>query len=189
MMLTLLIGLAACSGQSSPTAVSQQFWQAIQERDMETAKQLATWDTVEYLKYLKAEKVHPERFELGDEMLGEKRAEVLTVLYTSQLGKSGVKLPGVTILENTEKGWKVDVKKTMGSIVKTSMNNVFDQLNGLLQEGMNELDKTLSESMNELGNALEEGAKELKKELSKPLLPRSNKNKTPSIQTPKGQQI
>jgi len=179
--------LVGCSGADSPESVSSDFWQAVKDNDMESAKQLSTWDTVEYLKILKADKLHPERFELGEAMIGDSQAEVATVLYTTKLGQSGVKVPGVTILVRTDQGWRVNVKKTLGSVVKQSVGNVLDQLNSFMQEGINELDKTISESINELGKALEEGAEELRKELSKSLL--KPQNEVPPIQTPKGVQI
>ncbi|MEE9445229.1 MAG: hypothetical protein V3V19_06170 [Cocleimonas sp.] len=171
----LVTAMTACTENNSPKSVSKQFWEAIQARDMETAKQLSTWDTVDYLKYLKVNKLHPERFDLGEEMLGENHAEVSTTLYTSQQGKSGIKVPGVTVLVKIEQGWRVDVKKTLGTVVKQTVNNVFDQLNGLMQEGVSELDKVLSESMKELGKALDQGAEELRKELNKPIYPRQPK--------------
>ena len=188
----LLIGLTlllnSCVESGSPKDVTEIFWSAVQLRDMEKAKQVATWDTVDYLKYLKAEKLHPERFELGEVMLSETRAEVATTLYTQKQGKSGIKVPGITVLVKTEQGWRVDVKKTLNSVVKHTIDNVFNQLNGFMQEGLKELDKSLSESMNEVGKALEEGAKELKKELSKPLLfPDNDQPKV--IDRPQGKQI
>lgn len=163
--------LSACTDKQSPKQVSLQFWEAIQKRDMETAKQLSTWESVDYLKYLKVDKLHPERFELGEEMLGENSAQISTTLYTSRQGKSGIKVPGVTVLVKLEQGWRVDVKQTLSTVVKETVNNVFEQLNGLMQEGVSELDKVLSESMNELGKALDQGAKELRNELNKPISP------------------
>ncbi len=164
-VLSIVLLLTACTETQSPKQVSQQFWEAVQKRDMETAKQLSTWETVDYLKYLKVDKLHPERFELGEEMLGEKSAQISTTLYTSRQGSSGIKVPGVTVLVKIEQGWRVDVKQTLSTVVKETVNNVFEQLNGLMQEGVSELDKVLSESMNELGKALDQGAKELRKEL------------------------
>lgn len=185
-----LVGLTACSGSDSPESISAGFWEAVQDHDMEKAKQLATWDTVEYLKILKTKNFHPERFELGDKMEGEARAEIDTVLFTTKQGKSGIKVPGVTVLLKTEQGWRVDVKKTLGSVIKYSVNNMFDQLNGLMKEGIKEFDKTLSESVNELGRAIEEGTEEFKKELGRPIFPpKNNKPPIPAIKTPQGQQI
>lgn len=171
LVLFVLFSLVSCNSSKvdSPKEVSKAFWQAIQERDMESAKIMATWETVDYLKFLNTDKLHPERIELGEEMVGETRAEVSTVLYTNRQGQSGVKVPGVTVLVKTSHGWRVNVKKSMASVVKHTATNLFDQLNGLMQEGVKGLDETFSESMNELGRVIEEGAQELKKELSKPL--------------------
>ena len=187
--------LSACNKTDSPKQVSQKFWQAVQERDMETAKILATWDSVEYLKYLNSDKFHPERFEIGEVMSGEKKAEVETVLYTSKPGTSGVKLPGMTVMVLTEHGWRVNVKSSVASVVKHSTNTMFDQLNKLMQEGIKDLDKSLSGVFDELGQALEQGAEELKQELSKPLLkPDSLFDKPleklkPNLDKAQGQQI
>ncbi len=167
-LLTSLV-LASCNQNKSPADVTEQFWNAVQERDMETAKMVATWDTVYYLKYLNTDKLHPERFELGEQMVGDTRAEVETILFTSKPGKTGVKLPGVTVLVMTDNGWRVNIKKSMTSVVKYTTNSVFDQLNGLMQEGIQGLDQSLSETLNELGGALEQSAEELKRELAKPL--------------------
>jgi len=169
LLLSLAVIVSGCGQPNTPKGVSEQFWKAVQSRDMESAKQLATWDTVDYLKYLKTQKLHPERYDLGEVMSGETRAEVATVLYTQKQGKSGFKVPGVTVLVKTDKGWLVDVKKTLNSVVKHTIDNVFDQLNGFMQEGIKELDKSLSETMGDVGKALEESTQELKKEFSSPL--------------------
>ena len=192
-VIALTLVLSSCNQTESPSGISKQFWKAVQERDMESAKLVASWDTVDYLKYLNTEKLRPERFELGEQMVGESRAEVETVLFTSKPGKPGIKLPGVTVLEKTDKGWRVNVKKSMTSVVKYSANNVFDQLNGLMQEGIKGLDETFSDAMNELGSTLEESAEELKRELSKPLFEHDNQfQSTPknhSFKDLKGQRI
>ena len=161
--------LSACGGSDTPKDVTNRFWEAVESNDMETAKELSTWDTVVYLEVLDTHEFSPERFELGEAMLGDTRAEIETTLYSSKLGEEGVKLPGVTALVKTDKGWKVNVKKSMAAVIKSSANSMFGQLNGLMQEGLKELDESLGDVVNELGNALEEGAEELKKEFEKPL--------------------
>jgi len=170
-LLVSVLYLSACQSASSPKAVSHEFWSAVQQRDMEKAKNLSTWETVDYLKYFNSERFHPERFELGEETPGDAQANVMVTLYSSQPGKSGLKIPGQTDLVKTKYGWRVDVKKTLGSIAKHTVDNAFDQLNNLMRKGVQELDKALSESLNEIGKALEEGTNELKQELSRPIIP------------------
>lgn len=185
--------LSACQSASTPKEVSYEFWQAVQQRDMEKAKNLSTWETVDYLKYFNSQRFHPERFVLGEEMVGDTQSSVMVMLYSTQPGKNGIKIPGQTDLVKTKYGWRVDVKKTLGSIAKQTVDNAFDQLNGLIQKGVQELDKTLSESLNDIGKALEEGANELKKELSRPIAPQQPKNIKPLVPKtspePKGRQI
>ena len=167
----MFLFLSACGGQAdTPKSVANTFWKAVQQRDMETAKNISTWDTVHYLKYLKTEKIHPERFELGEVMVGDTKAEIETTLYSNKQGQSGVKLPGKTLLIKTEHGWRVDVKSTLASVVRHTVDNVFEQLNGFMKEGVKELDKAFSESLKDIEKALEKGANELKKELSDPSL-------------------
>lgn len=190
-MALIFLFLSACGGQpETPKSVADAFWKAVQQRDMETAKNFATWDTVSYLKYLKTEKIHPERFELGEVMESDTSAEIVTTLYSSKQGQSGVKVPGKTLLIKTEHGWRVNVKTTLASVVRHTVDNVFDQLNSFMREGVKELDKAFSESLKDIERAIEEGANELKKELSNPALREpfnhSPKNKTPP---PSGKQI
>ena len=178
----LIFSLFSCSNTAdTPEAVTKVFWQAVVDKDMEKAKSFATWDTVEYLKYLNSNKTHPERFDLGEQMIGEKGAEIAVTLHTKAEGKQSVRIPGKTVLVKTEQGWRVDVKESLGSVVKQTVNNVFDQLNNMLQKGINELDKSFADSMDELGKNLEESAKELKKELDK-TIPRSSGTKNPPAQ-------
>ncbi len=194
--LFVLMMLSACQGApSTPKGVADEFWRAIEQRDMEKAKDLSVWDTVNYLKYFNSDKFHPQRHELGEILQGETQSEIDVTLYIAEAGKGGtggVKIPGKTELIKTRYGWRVDVKKTLGSIARRTVDNVFDQLNGLMQKGVKELDKALSESLNEIGEALEESADKLKQELSRPLdsFPdKSPSGKQPKPVSPQGQQI
>lgn len=177
----LLLNAGCAQKANTPEAVSRFFWEAVVRKDMESAKQLSTWDTVSYLKYLQSNQLHPERFKLGEALLGKNKAEISTTLFTTKQGKSGVKVPGTTVLVKIKQGWRVDVKKTMASVVDRTVDNVVQQLDGFFQKSINELDKTLSESLDELGKVIEDGAKELRKELSdKPLIPQRKQPKVDS---------
>ncbi|MCK5918075.1 MAG: hypothetical protein KAG34_06600, partial [Cocleimonas sp.] len=68
-----------------------------------------------------------------------------------------------------------------GSVIKHTVNNVFDQLNNMMQKGIKELDKSFSNSMEDISKGLEEGAKELQRELDK-AIPETHKNESPKAQ-------
>ena len=166
-----ILFLMGCNSDpmDSPESAAKNFWQAVIDKDMEKAKNLATWDTVDDLKYLNSNKLHPERFYLGEKTIRDKTAEIGVTLHTKSEGEESIRIPGRTILIKTEHGWRIDVKKSLGSVIKQSVNNVFDQLNNMMQKGINELDKSFSDSMDEISKGLEEGAKELQRELDKAL--------------------
>lgn len=166
-MFTLL--LAGCGGKSeTPESVAAEFWQAVIDKDMETAKTLASWDTVDYLRYIRSGQLKPARFELGEITPGDRSAVIETVLHSQPHGQSSIRIPGQTVLIKTEQGWRVDLKETIGSTVKETVGTVFDQLNNIMKQGLQGLDKELSNSMKEVEKALKEGVNELQKELSKP---------------------
>ena len=195
LMVMFLIGCNA--KEQSPESVAADFWQAVIDQDMEKAKTLASWDSVDYLKYIRSGQLKPERYELGEVLKGDRTATIETMLYSQPQGQASVKIPGRTVLLSTEHGWRVDLKETIGSTVKETVGTVFDQLNNLMQDGLKGLDKQLSESMKgfdkqlsdtmeEVGKALEQGTQELRKELEKS--PFNDGSPAPE-QVPEGQRI
>lgn len=193
LIMALLVG---CDNESkSPESVAAEFWQAVIDQDMEKAKALASWDSVDYLKYVRSGKLKPERYELGEVMKGDRTVVIETMLYSQPQGQASIKVPGRTVLLSTEHGWRVDLKETIGSTLKETVGTVFDQLNNLMQNGlkgldqqlsesMKGLDKQLSDTMQEVGKALEKGAEELRNELNKPPFDGDARQ-----QVPEGQQI
>jgi hypothetical protein len=166
-MLTML--LTGCGEKAdTPESVAAEFWQAVIDKDMETAKTLASWDTVDYLRYIRSGQLKPARFELGEITPGDRRAVIETTLHSQPHGQSSIRIPGQTVLIKTKQGWRVDLKETIGSTVKETVGTVFDQLNNIMKQGLQGLDKELSNSMKEVEKALKEGVNELQKELSKP---------------------
>ena len=162
----LLVGCG--EKDQTPEAVAAEFWQAVIDKDMETAKTLATWDTVDYLRYIRSGQLKPARFELGEITPGARSAVIDTVLHSRPQGQASIRIPGQTVLIKTEQGWRVDLKETIGSTVKETVGTVFDQLNNIMKQGLQGLDKELSNSMKEVEKALQEGVDSLQKELSKP---------------------
>jgi len=186
-LLFVSLMLVACNAKlDTPESVAADFWQAVIDQDMEKAKALASWDSVDYLKYIRSGQLKPERYELGEALKNEHTATIETMLYSQPQGQASMRIPGRTVLVNTEHGWRVDLEETIGSTVKETMGTVFDQLNNLMQEGLKGLDQQLSDSMKEMGDALEKGAQELRNELSQPPFNQESPN-TPAV--PEGQRI
>lgn len=170
-LLSLFIGLFLLGGcmsseQQQAREVADGFWQAILDKDMEAAKKLVTWESVDYLKFLSGDKVVAKSFETGELQITDGVAEIATVLNSGSSAE--MQIPVRTVLVRHEDGWLVDVQKTLGSMVSGAMGSIVDQLNSFMQDGLKGLDKSLSDSIDQLGKTLENGLQDLQKELSKP---------------------
>ena len=180
MFAVLLVG---CGEKAkTPESVAAEFWQAVIDQDMETAKTLASWDTVDYLRYIRSGQLKPARFELGEITPGDRSAVIETTLHSQPHGQSSIRIPGQTVLIKTEQGWRIDLKETIGSTVKETVGTVFDQLNSIMKQGLQGLDKELSSSMKEVEKALKEGVNELQKELSKPPFNNEQNRPEPAVE-------
>lgn len=167
LLLTVLLSGCIFSSESQQARdVADKFWQAVLSEDMETAKDLVTWESAQYLQYLDSKSIAAQRFETGEIKIQDNTAEVATVLYGGE--KGDMVIPVRTILVRGKDKWQVDVQKTMGSMVSGAMGAVVDQLNTFMQEGLRDLDKALSDSVNELNKSLKQGVEQLQKDLTVP---------------------
>lgn len=169
-VLLCLLGLSACGSSAEQDArqVANQFWEAVLQDDMEKAKTLATWDSIQYLNLLHSKKMAAKRFETGELKIENGLAEVATVLYG---GQGDMQIPLRTVLSLHDNKWLVDVQKTLGSMVSGAMGAVVEQLNTFMQESLKGLDTSLSESIDKLGKSLEDSMDKLQKDLEQPPKP------------------
>lgn len=173
--LALSVVLSGCIFSSESQQVretTEKFWQAVLAGDMETTKDLVTWESTQYLSFLGQKGINAQRFETGEIKIEENTAEVATVLYGGE--KGDMQIPVRTVLVRNQDKWLIDVQKTMGSMVSGAMGAVVDQLNNFMQEGIKGLDHALTDSVNQLNQTLKQGVEQLQKDLSKPLLPPPN---------------
>ena len=177
--LALSVVLSGCIFSSESQQVretTEKFWQAVLAGDMETTKDLVTWESTQYLSFLGQKGINAQRFETGEIKIEENTAEVATVLYGGE--KGDMQIPVRTVLVRNQDKWLIDVQKTMGSMVSGAMGAVVDQLNNFMQEGIKGLDHALTDSVNQLNQTLKQGVEQLQKDLSKPLLPPPNSTPT-----------
>ncbi len=162
----LLSGCIFSSESQQAREVADKFWQAVLAEDMDTAKNLTTWESAQYLQFLTSKSVAAKRFETGEIKVDGTTAEVATVLHSGE--KGDMTIPLRTVLVRNKDVWQVDVQKTMGSMVSGAMGAVVDQLNMFMENGLQDLDKALSESVQELNKSLKQGVDQLKQELTVP---------------------
>ncbi len=162
----LLSGCIFSSESQQAREVADKFWQAVLAEDMDTAKNLTTWESAQYLQFLSSKSVAAKRFETGEIKVDGTTAEVATVLHSGE--KGDMTIPLRTVLIRNKDVWQVDVQKTMGSMVSGAMGAVADQLNVFMENGLQDLDKALSDSVQELNKSLQQGVDQLKQELTTP---------------------
>lgn len=168
-LLVVSVCLSGCifsSESQQAREVTNTFWQAVLNGDMETAKNLTTWESAQYLQFLSSKSLAAKRFETGEIKIDGTAAEVATLLYGGE--KGDMEIPVRTILIRSKDAWQVDVQKTLGSMVSGAMDAVVDQLNIFMENGLKDLDRTLADSVNELNQSLKQGVDQLKKDLATP---------------------
>ncbi len=155
--LMLVMGLFGCN--SAPTAkdISSQFWEAILKNDMETAKQLVTWESVDALKYFSEQQIKLKRYEVFDvdASAGGPPYKVSTIVVIDNVTQADLRIPTNTVVIAKGDALKIDLKGTMTQMLTESANIAADQLNQAVQNGIKELDSVLSNSLSNLGNAVE----------------------------------
>lgn len=161
-----LSGCVFSSESQKAREVADKFWQAVLAEDMDTAKNLTTWESAQYLQFLTSKSVAAKRFETGEIKVEGATAEVATLLHSGD--KGDMTIPLRTVLIRNKDVWQVDVQKTMGSMVSGAMGAVVDQLNAFMQNGLQGLDKALADSVQELNKSLKQGVEQLKQELTVP---------------------
>lgn len=181
----LLSGCIFSSESQQARETTEKFWQAVLAEDMDTAKDLVTWESAQYLQFLSSKSVSAQRFETGEIKVEGGTAEVATVLYGGEKGDMVIPLRTVLVYGKDNK-WQVDVQKTLGSMVSGAMGAVVDQLNQFMENGLTDLDRSLAESVGKLNQNLQQGVDKLKKELSKP--PASEPETPPATMPPPSKQ-
>ncbi|EIJ34121.1 hypothetical protein [Thiothrix nivea] len=185
MLGVLLSGCIFSSESQQARETTEKFWQAVLAEDMDTAKDLVTWESAQYLQFLSSKSVSAQRFETGEIKVEGGTAEVATVLYGGEKGDMVIPLRTVLVYGKDNK-WQVDVQKTLGSMVSGAMGAVVDQLNQFMENGLTDLDRSLAESVGKLNQNLQQGVDKLKKELSKP--PASEPETPPATMPPPSKQ-
>ncbi|CAA6828396.1 MAG: Unknown protein [uncultured Thiotrichaceae bacterium] len=158
----LMLGLGACTSQAEdPNDVAAMFWESVQAKQLDSAKQYVTWDSAKHLNYFTDERMKIASYEFAEPVVKEDVIAIDTIVVLERKDKDNVRLPTKTVLVKTEGVWRVELKQTLAAVLERSADKFANQLNQIFQQGISEIDKALAESVGELSGSLEQGAKEL----------------------------
>ncbi|UTW45960.1 hypothetical protein KFE80_03405 [bacterium SCSIO 12696] len=156
--------LSACTDNDSPQAVSQRFWQAMADGDVEAAKALATRGSMDGISINDDRRI--EALQIGDVSL-EEGADVSLVAtaFDSVNGSSRIGLSFDTVLEQHQGQWRVNFSRTTQSMLGSS----FQQLQNALAETISEagdaigeaVDGALDDAVREMSSVLQDTARDM----------------------------
>ena len=160
--MTLCLVMLGCSDHQSPQAVAQQFWQAMAEGELDTAKGLASAGSMDGVTLSSR---------IGKVQLGESRQQDSATLVATSLEKATgdgvVELSFDTVVVLEDSLWRVDFNRT----VKSMVGNSLTQLRQAIGESVNEMgrsvgeavDEALNDAVEEVNEALQGAAEEMQK--------------------------
>ena len=163
-----LILLSGCQTVSTPEQVTQAFWEAMTEGDIEAARKWASEET----QNLVAKQQNLEDAEVGTGaiVIDGPKARVATVLSLKK-PENGRVLSFDTVLAKENNQWKVDYRQTLnnynlplGELFK-SLQAIGESINKELEQQIPLFEKQLKSFGEELQRQMEEFRRELEKSL------------------------
>jgi hypothetical protein len=159
----VVIALTLCCGGApeTPGDVSRGFWEAIQSRDLDAARELCTAAGARRLETLfRDESI--ESATVGQVFTSETTALAQTSLSTSE---GGPPLAFHTHLIRAGRAWKVDADETAREMKRAAIAASVQGLEDALREGAELLGEALEQGAREASEALRKGLEELEREI------------------------
>lgn len=187
-----LLGLTGCQSKPTPESVAKDFWQAIQNNDLETAKQWVSWDSVDYLKYFADRRLKLKHFECAEmQQESDTVYRVNTLLVIDSGRQSDISIPAETVVVKSGENYRIDLKRTLSKVLSRTLNEASNQINQMFKQGlerfnqewgsslnglvdsMDDIANTLKDSLEQGAEDLNESLQELEKQLEQPRTPRA----------------
>ena len=139
--LVFMLVLTSCSLGNDPQSVARKFWDAMANRDVETARSYATRASRESLS-IDQDEAADLQITLGEMTKTEGEVRISTIMkQTSDDKEQGIPLQ--TILVQEDGAWKVDAERTMFSILGGAMGQMMDSL----QQGIEDIGEAFKNGM------------------------------------------
>jgi hypothetical protein len=155
----IFLGLAVlfsfgCSNSDESVTVAKNFWKAMEDRDIETARSFATRESAGSLTINEENADQDVEIIFGEVTTEDGKTMVATTMKTVQ-DETEMEIPMQTVLVKEEGKWKVDVNLTMMSLFGGAMGAMMDSM----KEGFEEMGEAMADEM-------KAGFEEMSKELN-----------------------
>ena len=135
-LFTFTIG---CSGgKKDAVTVARDFWNALQERDLEKARSYATKETAGSLKLNEDAEDQEVDIAFGEAVEEDGYTKIETTIQTTT-EESETSVVLVTVLIQEEGEWKVDVNQTMMSMFGGAMEELGKKMTEEMQKSMEQM--------------------------------------------------
>jgi hypothetical protein len=159
----VLLALACGVPGASPQQVTERFWEALREGDVEAARGYASAASAARLDEMgRARQI--EAVLLGEVLTGENSAIVRTSLTTS-LDDHPIQTSFDTHLVREAGEWRVDVAATERELTSAIFASSLKQIGEAVGQGVQDFSEALEESTEEVKQAIREALEELEREL------------------------
>lgn len=164
---SLLLVVACGGGKDDAETVAQSFWSAMEAKDIDKARSLATKDSRESLSIDENADEQEVEVVFGEVTVESDHTAVATTLTSVAGDGTKMSIPLTTIVVQEEGEWRVDASRTMMSMFGGAFEGMMEEMTGAMQESMQELGETMVETMEEgVGETGEEMAEKQKENQS-----------------------
>ena len=151
----------------SPEAVAEEFWSAIEARDLAAARALSVAAKARQLDALFNDRRVQSVF-LGETLSNEASAIVHTSLVEPGNERA---LEFDTHLERFDGAWRVDIEQTAAEIRTAGFASAIDEVQDALREGERVIAEALEQGAREASQALRDALDEMDRALGRPPAP------------------
>lgn len=166
-LLSLLFLLSGCQAVLTPEQVTTEFWEAMVEGDLDSARKYATQETQQLVT--KQQNMEDATLKTGVVLIDGSNATVSTII-TLKKPESNKVLSFDTVLLKENDQWKVDYHRTLNNLSNLPFGDIFKSLRGIgetinkeLEQQIPLFDKQIKSFSEELTRQLDEFRRQLEK--------------------------
>jgi hypothetical protein len=163
LVVATIVALACGGGGTPPDSVTTQFWQAIQDRDIEAAAELATASSPITLARMRDGRPIDEIL-IGETLTGQHTAVVRTSLATHVNDRISHTTFDTHLVRDGSR-WLVDIDATQQSVTTALFATSMKEIGEVMGRGVQEFSDALGQGAEDVSRAIQEALEELNREL------------------------